>query len=392
MMLNRNLVYVLAALALAAASQAAAAPIVPSELVVFGDSLSDTGNVYATAMLKIEDNTGVLYDGIANFPGPTPPALSGNILVNAGLTSAYNYQPGRFTNGANSRPTSNIAGVWVEQLATRLEMALPTPSTSSGRNYAYGGAEAKAAQHTYIEPAGAGQTTVTSTAVVDNIGAQTGWYTGGYGTGDIPGDALYVIWAGGNDLINIATEIIKGTPNFNVNQLVPAAQTAVAYLKSQIQTLYNRGARCFIWPNLPPVDRVPWYKNQAQDLRDKLRDAAILFQTDHQAAAADLVGNNNGLSIATVDVLGLFNNVLQNPAAPQYMFDNIDTAARGLTNENPDKYVFWDDIHPTTRTHQLIASAAFAAVIAAGCVVPEPATLGLLLLALAALLPRLRHR
>ena len=66
-----------------------------SELVVFGDSLSDTGNV-------------------AQFiaPFPKPP-----------------YFGGRFANGP----------VWVEQLADRLNVARPVASELGGTNYAWGG-------------------------------------------------------------------------------------------------------------------------------------------------------------------------------------------------------------------------------------------------------------
>jgi phospholipase/lecithinase/hemolysin len=68
---------------------AGAQPI--TQIVGFGDSLSDTGNVFA----------------------PSPP----------------NFQ-GRFSNGP----------VWVEGLASRLGVPAPTPSRTGGRNYAYAGA------------------------------------------------------------------------------------------------------------------------------------------------------------------------------------------------------------------------------------------------------------
>src|SRR5262249_34260293 len=65
-------------------------------MVIFGDSLSDVGNAY---------NSDLHLD-------PTPP-----------------YYNGRFSNGP----------LWVEDLAASLSLANPAPSTSSGRDYAYGG-------------------------------------------------------------------------------------------------------------------------------------------------------------------------------------------------------------------------------------------------------------
>jgi phospholipase/lecithinase/hemolysin len=67
-----------------------------TQIVAFGDSLIDTGNVFAA--------TG----------NPPPP-----------------YFDGRFSNGP----------IWVEYLAGRLGIAAPTPSLSGGTDYAWGGAE-----------------------------------------------------------------------------------------------------------------------------------------------------------------------------------------------------------------------------------------------------------
>jgi phospholipase/lecithinase/hemolysin len=39
---------------------------------------------------------------------------------------------------------------------------------------------------------------------------------------------------------------------------------------------------------------------------------------------------------------------------------------------DPDSYLFWDDIHPTARAHQFIASAALAAFEAASMEVSQP--------------------
>ena len=83
------------ALALSLTTPASAGPI--TGIVVFGDSLSDAGNVYAATGNK--------------FP-PAP------------------YSAGRFSNGP----------VWVQQLGSKLGVPVPTPSMSGGSDYAFGGA------------------------------------------------------------------------------------------------------------------------------------------------------------------------------------------------------------------------------------------------------------
>jgi phospholipase/lecithinase/hemolysin len=91
-MLRRAVIAVLALGILSPATARAG----PTQIIAFGDSLIDTGNVFAA--------TGQL---------PAP------------------YYDGRFSNGP----------VWVEYLAGRLGIAAPTPSLTGGTDYAWGGAE-----------------------------------------------------------------------------------------------------------------------------------------------------------------------------------------------------------------------------------------------------------
>jgi phospholipase/lecithinase/hemolysin len=109
-----------------------------TQIVVFGDSISDTGNVFA----------------LSGTP-PSPP-----------------YFQGRFSNGP----------VWVEGLASRLGVPAPTPSLTGGTNYAFGGALTGSG----FSPGG-----------VPNLGTQIGSYL----AGNTPrADQLFVVWGGANDL------------------------------------------------------------------------------------------------------------------------------------------------------------------------------------------------
>ncbi|MDH4022406.1 MAG: SGNH/GDSL hydrolase family protein [Gammaproteobacteria bacterium] len=111
-----------------------------SAMYVFGDSLSDTGNVFLA--------TG----------GTTPPAP---------------YFAGRFSNGP----------VWVETLSANLGLGAVAPSLLGGKNYAWGGAV----------------TGPTLTSVVPTLTQQAAQYLGNVG-GVADANALYVVWGGGNDV------------------------------------------------------------------------------------------------------------------------------------------------------------------------------------------------
>ena len=116
---------------------ASAEPI--TGIVSFGDSLSDTGNLFAA--------TG------------QPPAP---------------YYQGRFSNGP----------VWVEHLAQALGLAAPTPSVLGGTDYAWGGAET-----------GSG----TVSGGIANMGLQVASYLAG--NTPLP-TQLFTLWGGGNDFFD----------------------------------------------------------------------------------------------------------------------------------------------------------------------------------------------
>jgi phospholipase/lecithinase/hemolysin len=116
-----------------------------SQIILFGDSLSDTGNV--------RDRTESKSGGIVDYPSHT-----------------FNYDNGRFTNDDQTDPASHTYfGVWEEQLAhTFLGIPAPTFSLGGGLNYAFGGATTMDGTHeeTVVSPPVFGDVTIT----IDDMG------------------------------------------------------------------------------------------------------------------------------------------------------------------------------------------------------------------------------
>jgi phospholipase/lecithinase/hemolysin len=85
-----------------------------------------------------------------------------------------------------------------------------------------------------------------------------------------------------------------------------------------------------------------------------------------------------GLNIVEFDTFSFVDAAIANPAA--FGFTNVtDPCFNGVSVcANPDQYVFWDTVHPTARSHQLLGDAFALAV-------PEPGTLVLVAVALSAL-------
>jgi len=305
-----------------------------TQTVVFGDSLSDDGNVRHI----MEDNYFISYPG-----------------------GDFDYSDGRFTDSSDTDPSSTLyAGTWHEQLALDfLGLAAPTNSLDGGFDYAFGGATTASGttDRTVINnpfPFGGGDLTLT----VDNLGKQVDDYLAN-NTPDQ--DALYILWGGGNDL-------------FDDDSSDHVTETA-ANVAGLVQQLAEAGARNFLVPNVPPLGLVPLYKDDATTataLNAAATEYRSEFNTNLDAAIATLAGEGITITLYRLDIYGLFYRLVTNPE--DYGFINITDSAQG-ESVDPDQYLFWDDLHPTTAGHYQVAAAASA--VLDGTALPPAQTLNL---------------
>ena len=263
---SRSLLAPLTAMALTFSPADAAAPAFDG-LVVFGDSLSDTGNA------------------------------------------------GRFSNGP----------VWVEQLATRLGLAL-APSRRGGLNYAVGGAR--------LDPQfGA-----------DNLRAQADLFL----RSPMPTKrTLSVVYGGGNDLLAAV-----GRPDG------PAmVDRAVASLKSILEDIGRQGATDILVPNLPDIGMTPAVRRQGNWAVAEAGRLTTRFNGALDRVLTELAGKAN-LRIHRLDVWAMGERARADPSA----FGFVDVATPCERLSTCEGHLFWDDVHPTTHAHRRLAEAAFHAV------------------------------
>jgi len=305
-----------------------------TQTVVFGDSLSDDGNVRHV----MED------DYFVSYPG-----------------GDYNYSDGRFTNSSDTDPSSTTyAGTWHEQLARDfLSLAAPTNSLDGGTDWAFGGATSAdgTSDVTVVDnlfPWGGGDFALT----VDNLGKQVSDYLAS-NTPD-PG-ALYILWGGSNDLFN-------DDSSDNVS-------AAAANMAGLVLQLAEAGARSFLVANVAPIGLVPHYKDDATTATSLNLAAGQFrseFETDLDATVATLAGEGITITLYRLDTFGLYYRMATNPG--DYGFTNIFDSAQG-EDVNPDEYLFWDDIHPTTAGHYQLAAEANA--LLSGTALPAAQALNL---------------
>ncbi len=294
-----------------------------TSIVVFGDSLSDTGND-----ARLADNAYAFY-----FPGPI-----------------FDYTAGRFTDGYDTVPAAqDYKGVWVEQFAAMLP-SKPTikDSLDGGKDYAYGFA---------FTGGGTTDFTFGPYAInIDNVDLQITHYFATHPK--IDDKTLFIVWAGANDVLNASSE----------NDVVTAGVNQAA----DIERLIDAGATQFMVPNLPPLGAIPRL-NTLGPIAAEATGLSALYN-DTLAKGLDIVHDANHdkhVRIYPFDVFSLLNKMIASPAS--YGLVNVTSSSQGVYPLNPDTYLFWDGLHPTTHGHHILAVTAAELIEHHKCFAdPEP--------------------
>ena len=278
-MLNTRLLKLARGIVLATTFTAAAPGLTSdySGLIVFGDSMSDTGNLLA------------LTGGV----NPADPP----------------YWQGRYSNG----------NVWPEFMSAADNLPL--------QNFAFGSA---LTGYDNLDGPYPGLLTEIDAYVAARPG------------GTDPG-ALHVIWAGANDFFALR----------NASGVDAGMNEAVTNIATAVQALVRLGARHILVGDLPDLGLIPY-----ADRPNALAPPALLTAGSaefNRRLALSL--SNTGFPVRLMGIFDLTQRVAADPAA--YGFSNAEDrclSPRGVVCSNPDAYLYWDDRHPTTAGHRVLAS------------------------------------
>jgi phospholipase/lecithinase/hemolysin len=285
----------------------------PQEVTVFGDSLSDPGNVFALTGTVSHTPYAVI---------PSAPYTTGGLHFSNGKTW-IEQRPAGDVNAQSSGPAYQVRGVFT--------------------NYAVGGARAR--------PASGGLLQGDLTVQVQN-------YLADFGGAARP-EATHVIFIGGND-IRDALEAGGGAASFAI---LNAAVTAVA---TNIQTLYFAGATRFVVVNGPDVGLVPAVRLFGPTAQAAATALSAGYNAGLAAAVTSLSAGLPAIHIVLVDLFGFLDDVVAN-AGKYGLTDVTDMCIiPGVMGNakcsNPNDYLFWDGIHPTSAGHALLADLIGAAL------------------------------
>ncbi|NER79424.1 MAG: SGNH/GDSL hydrolase family protein [Leptolyngbya sp. SIO1D8] len=296
-----------------------------SQLYFFGDSLSDSGNLYQLTFNTIPQS---------------PPYAQ------------------QFSNGP----------LWVDYLAEDLGLeplllteflANPfTADTSDGINFAFGGA-------------GTGPENILAPDLPVGVLSQVSIFESFVSSSllEPAEDALYIYLAGTNDLAG--SDVTP--PQLDIS--IPIANTEAA-----LEVLIEVGAQNILVSNLPDFSITPRFNVLPQAITDAVSNQVSAYNQALSATIDELALSNPDVNFTEFDFNGLLLETVANPEEKD--LTNVTDACLtdytlpfdidfGVCN-SPENYLFWDDFHPTTYGYYLVTEAVSTELHEADMVVLLP--------------------
>jgi phospholipase/lecithinase/hemolysin len=283
-------------------------------LYVFGDSLSDAGNVFA----------------LTGMPASPP------------------YFNGQFSNGP----------VWAVDLASELGLPPLTPSVLGGTDYAYGTGETGATSFN------------TSNPLTDLLGT-TGQLTQFETThSHADPNGLYVIWIGSNDLADIEA---SATPS----QAIADVATVAGNIDTAIGTLAGLGAKNFLIVTVPDLGKTPAAIAGGPLAVAGASALSGAFDSELVGGGGPVPSLSSlaladSLNINVLDTFSLLDTIVAHPLSFDLMNVTQPCLVGSTPCADPNQFLFWDTQHPTAAGQAIVAEDAFQLLT------PEPAPLMLL--------------
>ncbi|STX27586.1 phospholipase/lecithinase/hemolysin, lysophospholipase A, glycerophospholipid-cholesterol acyltransferase [Legionella beliardensis] len=211
-------------------------------------------------------------------------------------------------------------------------------------------------------------------------------------------ETVYFVFIGGNDYLNI----LRFGDNYDSTKMSAYIDNVINGLSSSVEKLVNAGAKHLVILGVPAVGFAPKFVNTAdrellniasgvhnQRLAEKVLEwqsakpdvdflfidiEPILYKAIEKP---ELFGFKN-VTDACIDVkFPMFNLLADSPFKGNYVLEYAQALqyrdANFAPNErnyrmcdNPDDYLFWDEIHPTTKAHLFLANEICLAMKAHG--------------------------
>ena len=275
-----------------------------SRLVVFGDSLSDTGNLAEITF---------------NFPFP--------------------FYRNRISNGP----------VTADRLATSIgsnaDASLHLANRIGGYNYSVAGGNIKGSD-------------------TEDLSAQMSAYLSRDNAQADPA-ALYLVMMGGNDLRDVRSFVSSAAAQLEMDSVLDV-------LSQQLQRLIDAGAQWLVVPNGPNIGRIPETLERESSDPGVSQRATQYTQYFNQQLKQRLtsLARENRVRITQFDLFSELESLIANASAlgfsnteePCFELSGFRFHSECVLGTRFDRFVFFDNIHPTEKTHRLIGESLIRTV------------------------------
>ena len=176
-------------------------------------------------------------------------------------------------------------------------------------------------------------------------------------------NALNVVWVGGNDY----NEAFFNPASLGGLSLEQLPNSVTGNIVNGLTQLSSLGAKNFLVVNLPSLGETPLADSLDTETQQNVSSLLNQLTATHNKLLSEKLGafgqSHTGTNVTELDVNTLFSDLLADPSA----FGLTNVTDPCLTNffdvcDNPDQFLFWDDIHPTTAAYQIVSNFALASL------------------------------
>lgn len=396
------------------ATQSERMPI--KSMVIFGDSLSDNGNLtHLLKSLNMEEDPAYLVNPLKTFVFrkmddfandyyvPASVLMSGKKLVQeffdielapilAGMIGVIKKVPSfpeppywdhHFADGY----------VWNEKLA--IQLGLNLKDETEYYNYAYGGSWASTYDHQLTvwnlirHPIWSLQNLVQGKLIPPSLGLEVSGYL--LENGNVSSDKVYFLFSGGNDYLNM----LYFEDNYEPSKMSSYVDYVIGGITYSSEKLIEAGATHLVLLGIPDIGSTPRF-NRTSD-HDVLTRVSDIHNERLEVAVKKLRDKYPEVTFSFVNIKGILDGLLEKageygitdtthacidvplpgyaftPASPhfkafgnnyvlEYMqYMHVPDGKGGFRRNfhecaEPKHYAFWDEVHPTAKVHEVLAS------------------------------------
>ena len=180
-------------------------------------------------------------------------------------------------------------------------------------------------------------------------------------TGDVS-NTLFVVWAGGNDFLQQYQ-----TLSFNETAWIQLTTASANNISNAVVNLRAKGARYILVPNTVDLTTIPLLNKLPGFVRTYLQSKVKMFNNKLSRSLTALQAAYPDITIYKADMYIGEKTLLKNFKANGFTKKTIDALTdpkllnKSFTGPGA-KYVFWDPIHPTSKSHSYIANLFYVGI------------------------------